>query len=194
MNRYILTHPQYPLSAFTAASVPLLDAHLNRHFLPRPNRYSAEMEMGLALLVAPLVAWASSKVPRSIRLAVTVYVLCAAVEQIALLRQFSQEATRPVDMTGRIEYRIAQRVDGNLPGQRVMVPGSIAQWFNAFSDTPQLSGASFPIFPNWTVPPGGPTAQGSPEDQSLPARRLEDGNRSQKRLAGRASPRLPGSA
>jgi hypothetical protein len=30
-----------------------------------------------------------------------------------------------------------------------MVPGSIAQWFNAFSTTPQLSGASFSTTPNW---------------------------------------------
>src|SRR5262249_18447884 len=38
----------------------------------------------------------------------------------------------------------------HMPGQRVMVPGSIAQWFNVFSSTPQLSGASYSTTPNWT--------------------------------------------
>jgi len=36
-----------------------------------------------------------------------------------------------------------------VPGQRVMVPGSIAQWLNVFSNAPQLSGASFSTTPNW---------------------------------------------
>ena len=120
------------------------------HFLPQPNRYSAEMEIGLALMVAPIAAFASRKIPRSIRLALTVYVLCVAAEEIALLRQFSREAARPVEVRGSIEYRIAQWVDANLRGQRVMASGSIAQWFNVYSDTPQLSGGSFSTSPNWT--------------------------------------------
>jgi len=72
-----------------------------------------------------------------------------AVEQIVSLRLFVEQATRPIDVTQRIEYRIATWVDQRLPGQRVMVPGSIAQWFNVFSDAPQLSGASYSTTPNW---------------------------------------------
>src|SRR6267142_6452244 len=58
----------------------------------------------------------------------------------------------PVTMTRsqRIEYRIAKWVDEHLPGERVMVTGSIAQWFNVFSGTPQLSGGSFSTSLNWT--------------------------------------------
>ena len=89
------------LFAFTAASVPLVDAHLHLHFLPQPNRYSAEMEIGLALMVAPIAAFASRKIPRSIRLALTVYVLCVAAEEIALLRQFSQGGGAAGGSTGK---------------------------------------------------------------------------------------------
>ena len=48
------------------------------------------------------------------------------------------------------EDAVAKWVDEHVPGQRVMVPGSIAQWFNVFSATPQLSGASFSTALNWT--------------------------------------------
>lgn len=140
----------FVLFAFVAASLPLLDTYLNRHFLPQPNRYTAEMEIGLALLAVPAIAWASARLPRNIRVALAVFFLSVAVEHVASLRHFAAEATRSVDMTQRIEYRIAKWVDEHMPGKRVMVPGSIAQWFNAFSATPQLSGASHSTTPNWT--------------------------------------------
>ena len=42
----------FALFAFVSAAVPLVDAYLHSHFLPQPNRYTAEMEVGLALLLA----------------------------------------------------------------------------------------------------------------------------------------------
>jgi hypothetical protein len=53
-----------------------------------------------------------------------------------------------VDITQTIEYQVARWVEPNLPGWRVMAPGSIAQWLNTFSRTPQFSGGSFPTAPN----------------------------------------------
>jgi hypothetical protein len=85
----------------------MLDAYLDRHFLPQPNRYHPEMEMGLALLAVPAIAWVSSRLPRGIKLAVSAFFLCVAVEQIVSLRHFVELATRPVNVTQRIEYRIA---------------------------------------------------------------------------------------
>ncbi|MGH9661947.1 MAG: hypothetical protein ACRD96_25595, partial [Bryobacteraceae bacterium] len=58
------------------------------------------------------------------------------------------EVTAPKDMTRGIEYRVAQWMNQNMPGQRVMVPGSIAQWFNVWSNNPQLSGGSYSTTPN----------------------------------------------
>jgi hypothetical protein len=139
----------FVLFGWVAASIPLIDAYLNRHFLPQPNRYHAELEMGLAMAAVPAIAWAAARIPRDIRVALSAFVICVAGEQVAGLHRFTEEATRPVDMTQRIEYRIAQWVDGHMPGERVMVPGSIAQWFNVFSATPQLSGSSYSTTPNW---------------------------------------------
>jgi hypothetical protein len=106
--------------------------------------------MGVALLLVPATGWIWAKLPRNIAIAAAAFFLCVAAEQLMNLRGFVASITRPVDMTQRIEYRIAKWVDANLPGQRVMVPGSIAQWFNVFSATPQLSGASFSTSLNWT--------------------------------------------
>ena len=108
------------------------------------------MEMGLALLAVPALAWSATHIPRKIAIALAVFLLLFAAERLPPLLRFTDQATRPVDMASGIEYRIAKWIDANLPGQRVMVPGSIAQWFNVFSDTPQLSGASYSTTPNWT--------------------------------------------
>jgi hypothetical protein len=138
------------LFAFAGASTPLMDAYLNLHFLPQPNRYTAEMEIGLALAVVPAIPWIRVRLPRNIATASFVFLLCIVAEHVPGLLQFFAQATRPADMTQRIEYRVAKWFDEHLPGERVMVPGSIAQWFNVFSDAPQLSGASYSSTPNWT--------------------------------------------
>jgi len=140
----------FVLFAFAASSVPVMDAWLNRHFLPQPNRYTAEMEMGLALLGVPAIGWLRARLPRRIGIALAVFLTCVVAEHFPGLMHFFEQATRPVDVTQGIEYRVAKWVDANMAGQRVMVPGSIAQWFNVFSDTPQLSGASYSSTPTWT--------------------------------------------
>ena len=49
-------------------------------------------------------------------------------------------------MTTTIEYRASKWAEQNLPGMRVMLPGSIAQWANAFTELQQFSGSS------WSMP------------------------------------------
>jgi len=140
----------FALFAFVASSLPLIDAYLGRHFLPQPNRYTAEMEVGLALLSVPLIALGWKRIPRKIAVALAIFLLLAATEHMPGVLRFAEESTRPVDLTRGIEARVARWVDDHMPGQRIMVAGSIAQWFNVFSSTPQLSGASYSTTPNWT--------------------------------------------
>src|SRR5262249_3641175 len=47
-----------------------------------------------------------------------------------------------------IEYHVAKWTEQNLPGWRVLAPGSIAQWLNTFSKVPQFTGGSFPTAAN----------------------------------------------
>jgi hypothetical protein len=140
----------FVLFAFTAAAIPLLDAYANLHFVPQPNRYYAEMEIGLALVAVFLIGRSMDRLPRNIRFALVFLIASIAAEQLANMLPFARLITRPVDITRKIECRVAQWADARMPGERVMVPGSIAQWFNVFSANPQLSGGSYATTPNWT--------------------------------------------
>jgi hypothetical protein len=108
------------------------------------------MEIALALAIVFALRPAIEKLPRGIKVGLGLFVLAFAGEQMASHRHYAKNIIWPIDVTFGIEYRVARWVDNNIPGQRVMVPGSIAQWFNVFSDSPQLSGGSYSTTPNWT--------------------------------------------
>lgn len=139
----------FMLFGVITTGIPLLDAYVHSHFIPQPARYTAEMEVGLAMLSAPLLAWAWRVLPRRIAIAAAAFLLSVALEPTGGFLKFTQEATRVADVRPGIEYRIAHWMDANFAGQRIMVPGSIAQWLNVFSEAQQLSGASFSTTPNW---------------------------------------------
>jgi hypothetical protein len=50
---------------------------------------------------------------------------------------------QPRDITQTIEYRASMWTERNLGGVRVMLPGSIGQWANAFTDVVQFAGGSW---------------------------------------------------
>jgi len=137
------------LFALVASSVPLLDTYLHLHWIPQPTRYTAEMELALGMLASVVIVAVWSRLPHKIGIAAAAFLVAIAAEHVAPFLRFTQESTAAIDITRTFEYRVARWVDANLPGQRIMVPGSIAQWLNAFSNAPQLSGASFSTTPNW---------------------------------------------
>lgn len=100
--------------------------------VPQPHRYQLELEMGIAILVpftfrAPRLVWVTA--------------LAAAAPLVVEQRRYARLIIRPVDMSRRIEYRSARWIDANLRGKRVLTPGSVMYWLNAFTDTAQLGGA-----------------------------------------------------
>jgi hypothetical protein len=129
--------------------LPILAYYWGPHFLPQPGRYKLEMEVMLAWLcvfgLRPIVAQLSVRT----RTLLIVPLLALASRQIAFDRQFGQAMTRHVDVTQSLDYRLAKWVETNLPGQRVMMTGSMGQWLNAFTDMPQLSGQPYTTAPNW---------------------------------------------
>jgi hypothetical protein len=139
----------FVLFAYLASAIPLLGAYANRHFLPQAGRYQPEMEIGLALAFVFLLRPAIGRLPRGVKAGLALLALSIAAEQMVSHRHYAKSVVWPVDITRSIEYRVAHWVDANIPGRRVMVPGSIAQWFNVFSDSPQLSGGSYSTTPNW---------------------------------------------
>ena len=84
------------------------------------------MEWALSLLVVfASRAW-YEKLPRSVKMSLVLVFLALAGELVVSHRRYAKDMVRPADVTRTIEYRVARWVEGNLPGVRVMMPGSIA--------------------------------------------------------------------
>jgi hypothetical protein len=133
----------FALFAYLTTTVPVLAAWLNRPFLPQPGRYKFEMELAWALvLVFALRPW-FQKGARPIQVTLVCVLLALAAEQIVSHRKFAKVLLQPRDDTKTIEARASFWVEQNLPGVRVMMAGSIAQWANDFTAIPQFSGSSW---------------------------------------------------
>jgi hypothetical protein len=133
----------FALFAYLTSSVPVIGAYLHRQFLPQPGRYKLEMELALALLVAFGLRSVFGKAWPALKVALLLLFFALAGEQIVSHRQFARNILQPADATQTIEYRTAAWASQNLPGVRVMLPGSIAQWANDFTDVWQFSGSSW---------------------------------------------------
>src|SRR5215471_1751302 len=128
------------LFAWLMSSIPFTWDILGRRFMPQPNRYKLELELALALPIALGIRWLMQKLPASVRRAAILLMLALAAEQIVSFRKLEKAYLAPQDVTTTVEYRAASWVEHNLPGQRVLFPGSVAQWANAFAGTLQFSG------------------------------------------------------
>jgi hypothetical protein len=133
----------FALFALLTCSVPVIAAYFHRQFLPQPGRYKLEMEVALALLIPFALRSTFARLPVGPRRALVVVLLAFAAEQVANLRQQAKNMLAPGDVTRTVEYRAATWAGQNLAGVRIMMPGSIAQWTNAFSPVPQFSGGSW---------------------------------------------------
>ena len=108
--------------------------------LPQPARYHLEMDLALCLL-APCL---SRRIPvrgGKSAAAVSIAVVLLFYFPVTRARKLARDLVKPIDITGTIEYQTAQWLRARqLANQRVLVPGSVSFWLNAFSDTPQLGG------------------------------------------------------
>ncbi len=128
------------LFAFLMTLVAAGDAVWNIAIVPMAFRYHLEMEMALAML-AGFVCYAlfRSRPRRVVALAIAVLVL-SLIQPLKIERRQAAGMLRPIDITKTIEWKTAQWLNHNWNGSRVFVPGSVAFWLNAFSDTPELWG------------------------------------------------------
>jgi len=133
----------FALFAWLTGSVPLIFTYLNRQFLPQPGRYKVEMELSLALLVAFAARPLFARFPRPLRVCLLLLLVALAGEQIVSTRRFAKAVLAPADITQTIEYRTSIWARDHLPGVRIMLPGSIGQWADAFADIEQLGGGSW---------------------------------------------------
>jgi hypothetical protein len=133
----------FALFAYLTSSVPVIAAYLHRQFLPQPGRYKMEMELAIALVLVFGLRSLFEKAPAALKVALLFLFLALAGEQIVSHRQFAKNILQSADVTQSIEYRTAVWASRNLPGIRILLPGSIAQWANDFTDVRQFSGSSW---------------------------------------------------
>ncbi|MBI1355132.1 MAG: hypothetical protein GC160_12355 [Acidobacteria bacterium] len=134
----------FVLFSLTCLLIVWLFEYGGRQFVPLPGRYKMELAVGLSLTAAFALrlVWSRPARPFQVALALTALAFCA--EQTVSVRRWAKTAIVERDITATIEWRIAQAVDANLaPGEKVFLPGSAAQWLNAFSEHLQWSGGSW---------------------------------------------------
>jgi hypothetical protein len=146
------------LLAWVYSAVPVLD-QWRLHFLPQPGRYKVELEVWLILLVVSAGGVLLDRAPKAARVVLALLLLWPAVAQVRSHRRFAKEVIRSSDARETIEYQVAVWLDANLPDGRILAPGTIGQWMNAFTKQQQLGGGSFPTTPSVPIqlPIGGLT-------------------------------------
>ena len=139
----------FVLFAMTCLLIVWLREFGGRQFLPQSTRYKQELSIGLAL--AGVFAFRSlwHRLSRPVRAATLVLALALAAEQTIAARRWAKPLIQDRDITATIEYRAAKAVEAHVaPEARILAPGSIFQWLNAFSLQPQILGGSWSTAPN----------------------------------------------
>jgi hypothetical protein len=142
------------LFAFVFLAVVALYFLANRAALPQPSRYSLEMEMGVALVVAFLLRPVALRLKTPLKIVAAVLMLALSVHQITYYRRYAKTIIQKIEITQTIEYKIAKWIAGNLGGTRVFVAAQAGTWLNVFADTPQMDSGHLPFNPNSAVEGG----------------------------------------
>ncbi len=133
------------ISYFTwiTLAIPAIASTLHRTFLPQPSRYKIEAELGLSMVVVFALRPWLERLPVQIRVGLALIALSLAAEQVVAHRKFAKNVLASVETTSSIEYRVAKWTTDNMAGARIWLPGSLAQWFNTWSDGQQMTGSSW---------------------------------------------------
>ncbi len=108
--------------------------------LSQGRRFHLELETGMVLAAAFGAKLLLDRLPLRARIAIACVLLAAAVYPTVRYRRYAKRLDRPFDVRGRIEYREARWFAEHMNGRRVLPPGSVGYFLNAFVDVPQMSG------------------------------------------------------
>jgi hypothetical protein len=115
-------------------------------FIPQPERYHLEMEIGFSLLSGLAIDAAMRRFRR--RAALTALFAIALGALAVLNYQYARRIIHPIAAEQMPVYQQAQWLTANLPEQRVMVASDYQGVFNLFSPNPQLSAGHETTAPN----------------------------------------------
>ncbi|HVX66776.1 MAG TPA: hypothetical protein VHA11_09255 [Bryobacteraceae bacterium] len=121
------------------AAVTLAAQWFQVSLLPQAPRCHLEMEMAIVLAAAFGAKLVLDRLPARAQIAIACLLLAAAVFPTIKYRRYARRLDRRIDIQRTIEYREARWFAEHVPG-RVMAPGSVGFFLNAFTDVPQFSG------------------------------------------------------
>jgi hypothetical protein len=129
--------------------IPGLAGYSGLSFVPQPGRYKIEAELAIVWIAVFALRPIIDRIPARIRVALLLPILFVAGLQISAFRHTADLLNGGEDVNQRVEYRAAQWVARNLPGQRVLLGGSLGNFANLFSDLEQLSAQPYTTALNW---------------------------------------------
>src|SRR5262249_29492089 len=108
------------LFAFLTSLLTLMSAWFDISIMPQPVRYHLEMEMALAILTALASAAVLRRLPGWGPITVLAVLPLALVQPIRQYRRYARDTLiRTIDITTTTEWKTAQWLQKNLPGERV---------------------------------------------------------------------------
>jgi hypothetical protein len=129
--------------------IPALAAYTGLSFVPQPGRYKIEAELAIVWTGVFALGRVAGHLPLRVRVAVLSAMGLFAVRQTLAFRHTADALNAPGSLTKRIEYRSAEWIAKNLPGQRIMAGGGLGNFLNVFTDTDQLSAQPYTTALNW---------------------------------------------
>jgi hypothetical protein len=139
------------LFAYVFFAIVALYELANVPALPQPHRYALEMEPALSLVLAFSLRPVVLRLKPWMRVVALAAMVLFVIHQTRHFRHYARFFTQKLDVTQRIEYKTAQWMNQNIPGQRAFVGAETGLWLNVFADTPQMNSGHDPFNPNFTV-------------------------------------------
>lgn len=107
--------------------------------LPQALRFHIALEIPLTLVAAFLIFRFGAWRPRSRQIVAVAFTLFCVVQMVHY-RRHAHSMIHKLDIAKTLEYQEAAWFDANMHGERVLAPGTVQFWMNAFTDTPQMAG------------------------------------------------------
>jgi hypothetical protein len=142
MHRFKVSAPlQFSLLfALLMGAIPLAAEWFKIALVPQPERYHLEFDLALCLAAVLAFRAFDRRIPGRFKAPLAGALMVLSIFPARLDRRFARRVVKPVTISETVEYQTAKWFDGHVQAGRVLAPGTISFWMNAFSDTPQLGG------------------------------------------------------
>jgi hypothetical protein len=126
--------------AILISALPLGSEWFGVAIVPQPERYHLEMDLAICLAIVSGTFTLAQKAPQRFRYALASVALILCLLPTRLDRRHARRMIKPVKISETAEYEVARWFDSHVASGRVLAPGTISFWMNAFTDTPQVGG------------------------------------------------------